>query len=180
MLMFSWTVFSSSSLEMSSREIAPPCVQVNKFKQKDHSWIAFLLTSKWKNGKNQLDIRYPLISCRSTVVSLAVFPGISPDDRFSWLVFFFSLTNPYKVSLIHKQNKVSSVSVQFHQLDLVRVGHLDVVIDPRRADTGLAGPWIDFGAWLTRTHITDTRFVPQVAYLRVVAAFWTILMVEET
>lgn len=95
----------------------------------------------------------------------------------------------YKIfSLIHKQNKVSSgvfflirgvagVSVQKDAClyDLVRVGHFDVVIDPRRPDSGLAGPRIDFGTGLARAHVADAGFVPQVAYLRVVAALGTVL-----
>lgn len=67
-----------------------------------------------------------------------------------------------------------------HQLDLVRVGHLDVVVDPRRADTGLAGPRVDIGARLTRAHVADARFVPQVAYLRVVAALRAVLLIKNT
>lgn len=56
---------------------------------------------------------------------------------------------------------------------------LDVVIDARRPNAGLAGPRIDLRTGLARSHVSHARLVPQIAHFGVVALLGTVLYREE-
>lgn len=54
---------------------------------------------------------------------------------------------------------------------------LNIVVDTRGFDAGLACPGVDLGTGLTRPHVSDAGFMPKIAHFRVVTLLGTVLVV---
>ena len=51
----------------------------------------------------------------------------------------------------------------------------NVVVDATATNSAVSSPWVDIRTRLACPHVPHSRFMPQVAHLRVIAAFWPTL-----
>lgn len=56
---------------------------------------------------------------------------------------------------------------------------LDVIVDSATTYSCVSCPWVDVWTWLASPHVSHSRFVPEVAYFRIITSLRSILKLSQ-